>query len=95
MTPGIYGQFSTINLENLVKYRSWPRTSRAVSNHQSEYNNSQDYIGYDPGHLGQYPTINLNPQINFLNPTLRPNLQPNSDDSVCHVIDRCKNLGST
>ena len=30
-----------------------------------------------------------------LNPTLSPNLIPNSDDSLCHVIDSCKIFGST
>ena len=32
---------------------------------------------------------------NLLNPTLRPNLRPNSDDSLSHVIDSCKIFGST
>jgi len=32
---------------------------------------------------------------NALNPTLRPNLRPNSDDSLCLVIDSCKIFGST
>ena len=27
---------------------------------------------------------------NSLNPTVRPNLWPNSDNSVCHMIDSCK-----
>ena len=30
-----------------------------------------------------------------LNPALRPNLRPNSDDSLCLVIDNGKTLGST
>ena len=33
--------------------------------------------------------------LNSLNPALRPNLRPNSDDSLCHVIDSCEILGST
>ena len=33
--------------------------------------------------------------LNYLNPTLRPNLRPNSNDSLSHVIDSCKILGST
>ena len=33
--------------------------------------------------------------INSLNPALRPNLRANSDNSLCHVIDSCKILGST
>ena len=32
---------------------------------------------------------------NSLSPTLRPNLRPNSDDSLYHVIDSCKIFGST
>ena len=32
---------------------------------------------------------------NSFNPTFRPNLWPNSDDSLCHVIDSCKIFGST
>ena len=32
---------------------------------------------------------------NSLNQALRPNLRPNSDDSLCHVIDSCKIFGST
>ena len=28
------------------------------------------------------------------NPTFRPNLQPNSEDSLCHEIDSCKIFGS-
>ena len=31
----------------------------------------------------------------LLKPTIRPNLRPNSDDSLCHVIDSCKIFGST
>ena len=34
---------------------------------------------------------NLDSSRNSLNPTLRPN----SDDSLCHVIDSCKIFGST
>ena len=33
--------------------------------------------------------------LNSLNAALRPNLRPNSDDSLCHVIDSCEILGST
>ena len=32
---------------------------------------------------------------NSLNPALRPNLRPNSDENLCHVIDSYKILGST
>ena len=32
---------------------------------------------------------------NSLNPTSRPDLRPNSDDSLYHVIDSCKIFGST
>ena len=31
---------------------------------------------------------------NSLNPTFRTNLQPKSDDRLCHVIDSCKIFGS-
>ena len=32
---------------------------------------------------------------NSVNPTLRPNLRPNSNDSMCYVIDSCQIFGST
>ena len=35
------------------------------------------------------------PWFKNLNPTLRPNLRPNSDDSLCNVMDSCKIFGST
>ena len=38
---------------------------------------------------------NFGSSRNSLDPTLRPNLRPNSDDSLCHVIDSCEILGST
>ena len=42
--------------------------------------------------LNQSPRFkNLDSSRNCLNPTLRPN----SDDSLCHVIDGCKIFGST
>ena len=38
---------------------------------------------------------NFDSSRNFLNPTLRPYLRPNTDDSLFHVIDSCKIFGST
>ena len=38
---------------------------------------------------------NFGSSRNSLNPTLRPNLRPDSDDSLCHVIDSCKIFGLT
>ena len=38
---------------------------------------------------------NFGSSCNSLNPTLRPNLRPDSDDSLCHVIDSYKIFGST
>ena len=38
---------------------------------------------------------NFGSSRNSLNPTLRPDLRPNSDDSLYHVIDSCKIFGST
>ena len=38
---------------------------------------------------------NFDSSRNFLNPTLRAHLWPNSDDSLCHVIDSGKIFGST
>ena len=38
---------------------------------------------------------NFDSSRNSLNPTLRPDLRPNSDDSLCHVIDSCKIFGSS
>ena len=37
---------------------------------------------------------NFGSSQNFLNPTLRPDLRPNSNDSLCHVIESCKIFGS-
>ena len=38
---------------------------------------------------------NFGSSRNSLNQTLRPNIRPNSDDSLCHVIDSYNILGST
>ena len=38
---------------------------------------------------------NFGSSHNSLNPTLRHNLRPNSDNSLCHMIDSCKIFGST
>jgi len=38
---------------------------------------------------------NFGSSRNSLNPTSRPNLQLNSDDSLCQVIDSCMIFGST
>ena len=52
----------------------------------------------------QPPPPSLSPELEFknfcsscnsLNPTLRPNLRPNSDDSLRHVVAGCKIIGST
>ena len=37
--------------------------------------------------------INVGDKVCFV--ALRPNLRPNSDDSLCHVIDSFEILGST
>ena len=38
---------------------------------------------------------NFGSSRNSLKPTLRPDLRPNSDRSLCHVIYSCKIFGST
>ena len=46
--------------------------------------------------IGQSPRFkSFGSSRNSLNLTLRPNLRPNSNNSLCHRIDSCKIFGST
>ena len=70
------------NENKIFKLNSWKKNvfNKFVNNLHIYFNQSPRFKSFGSSR-------------NSLNPTFRPNLRLNSDDSLCHVIDSCKIFG--